>query len=152
MERDTLNTLFAISELMQRDMNRSFAGTPLTEARVAVLWTLQMQGPSTQQSVAAALGVSAKNVSTLVDALEAAGYLRRAPHATDRRAFLLTLTDTAAVLMATMEREHGELAATLLAAVEPEDRPALERGIDAIAARLEALVTESTSTDPGTTP
>jgi hypothetical protein len=39
-----------------------------------------------------------------------------------------------------MQREHAELSAELLGAVDPADRPALERGVDAIATHLRELV------------
>lgn len=145
MEPGILDKLLAISELLQRDMTRAFAGTSLTEARVAVLWTVQLRGPSTQQAVADVLGVSARNVSGLVDALESSGHLRRTPHPTDRRAVIVALTPEATELMTTMQREHAELTASLLAAVRPDDLAPLERGIDAITARLAELVDEAAS-------
>ena len=55
MERTILDKLLLIANLLQRDMARAFAGTPLTEARVSVLWVLQTLGPSTQQAIADAL-------------------------------------------------------------------------------------------------
>jgi DNA-binding MarR family transcriptional regulator len=138
-----LNELLAISELMRRDMSRAFAGTALTESRVAVLWTLQSRGTSTQKDVADALGVSGKNVSVLVDALEGAGYVRRTAHPTDRRAVLLEMTESARRLMRTMENEHLELARTLVSAIAPGDVAAVERGVSAVAARLRHLVDEA---------
>lgn len=138
--------LFA-SHVLQRDMTRTFAGTPLTEARVAVLWVLQTVGPSTQQSIAAALEVSARNVSALVDALERTGYVRRTAHPTDRRAVLVELTQESTELMAGMQREHAEVSAALIAAVPPADRAAFERGFDAVVARLSELVAGADAND-----
>ncbi|HYI31995.1 MAG TPA: MarR family transcriptional regulator [Glaciibacter sp.] len=142
MEPSILSKLLAISDLLQRDMARAFAGTPLTDARVAVLWIVQTLGPSTQQAIAEALRMSARNVSAMVDVLESHGYVVRSPHPTDRRAVIVTLTPPAAEQMDAMQREHAELTETLLAAVAPEDRPAFQRGLDAIAGRLEELVNE----------
>lgn len=143
MERTILDTLLLTAHLLQRDMARAFAGTPLTEARVSVLWVLQTLGPSTQQGIADALGVSARNVSALVDALETTGYVRRTRHPTDRRAVIVELTATAVELMTVMQREHAEVTATLLASVPREDRAAFERGIDAVVTRLGELVAEA---------
>jgi DNA-binding MarR family transcriptional regulator len=143
MERTILDKLLLIAHLLQRDMARAFAGTPLTEARVSVLWVLQTLGPSTQQGMADALGVSARNVSALVDALESTGYVRRTPHPTDRRAVIVELTATAVELMTVMQREHAEVTATLLASVPRADRAAFERGIDAVVTRLGELVAEA---------
>ena len=84
--------------------------------------------------------MSPRNVTGLVDALEAGGYVTRSPHPSDRRATIVSLAASARRLMREMQREHAELTADLLGAVEPADRAALERGVDAIAARLRELV------------
>lgn len=139
-EPTVLDRLLEISELFQRDMAREFDGTSLSTARTRVLWDLAHSGPSTQQALATRLEVSARNITGLVDALETAGYVARAPHPTDRRAVLVTLTPSATELMREMQRDHEDLGATLLAAVPPADRDALVRGVDAIAARLRELV------------
>jgi DNA-binding MarR family transcriptional regulator len=139
-EPTVLDRLLEISELFQRDMAREFDGTSLSTARTRVLWDLAHSGPSTQQALAGRLEVSARNVTGLVDALESAGYVVRAPHPTDRRAVLVTLTASATELMREMQRDHEELSATLLGAVAPSDREAFVRGVDAVAARLRALV------------
>ncbi|MET4159600.1 MarR family transcriptional regulator [Agromyces sp. PvR057] len=135
-----LDRLLEIGELFQQDMAAAFAGTSLTPARVRVLWVIQHGGPMTQQALASSLEVSPRNVTALVDALEAGGHVRRAPHPTDRRATIVSLTDAAELRMREMQREHAELTAELLDAVAPADRPALERGVDAIAERLRALI------------
>ncbi|MGW4930264.1 MarR family winged helix-turn-helix transcriptional regulator [Agromyces sp. NPDC004153] len=135
-----LDRLIEIGELFQHDMARAFEGTSLTPARVRVLWELSHAGPMTQQALATRLEVSARNITGLVDALEAGGHVARSPHPTDRRATIVSLTAQARRRMREMQREHAELTADLLDAVDPADRPALERGVDAIAARLRELV------------
>ena len=135
-----LDRLLEIGELFQKDMARAFEGSGLTTARVHLLWVLTHNGPSTQQSLAVACGVSPRNITGLVDALESGGYVTRSPHPTDRRAIIVSLAASAEQFMHQMQREHADLTADLLGAVAPADRPALERGIDAIAARLRDLV------------
>ncbi|MCM3658536.1 MarR family transcriptional regulator [Agromyces mediolanus] len=143
MDVTILDRLLQIGELFQHDMARAFAGTGLTSARVRVLWVLQHGGPMTQQALAGALEVSPRNVTGLVDALEASGHVRRTPHPNDRRAVLVELSKTAEQTMAQMQRDHAELSATLLDAVEPGERAAVERGVAAIADRLAMLVAEA---------
>ena len=143
MDVTILDRLLQIGELFQHDMARAFAGTGLTSARVRVLWVLQHGGAMTQQALAAALQVSPRNVTGLVDALEASGHVRRTPHPSDRRAVLVELSETARQTMAQMQRDHAELSATLLDAVEPGERAAVERGVAAIADRLAVLVAEA---------
>lgn len=143
MQLTVLDRLLQIGDLFARDMDRAFTGTPLTPARVRLLWVLQHAAPSTQHDLATALEVSPRNVTGLVDALEAGGYVERTPHPTDRRATIVRLTTRAEVQMAEMQRDHAELTATLLAAVSPEDRDAFARGVNAVAQKLEEMVEEA---------
>ncbi|WP_243075901.1 MarR family winged helix-turn-helix transcriptional regulator [Microbacterium sp. SS28] len=138
-----LDRLLLIGALFERDMARAFAGTPLSAARMRVLWVVHHAGPTRQHALAQALEVTPRNITALVDVLEEAGYLHRAPHPTDRRAVLVSLTPLGVELMQTTVREHGELSATLLDAVRPDDREAVERGVEAIADRLALLLAEA---------
>src|SRR5829696_8760047 len=95
-------------------MATSFTGTGLTTARTHLLWVLHHAGPSNQQALAAALWVSPRNVTGLVDALEAGGFVARQPHPSDRRATLVTLTDRGAQTAATMVRDRQDIAARLV--------------------------------------
>ena len=139
-EITVLDRLLEIGELFQKDMARAFEGTPLTPARTRLLWDLQHGGPSTQHALAERLEVSPRNITGLVDALEAGGYVTRSPHPSDRRATIVSLAASAQRMMRRMQREHAELSADLLGAVEPADRPAFERGVDAAVARLRELI------------
>jgi DNA-binding MarR family transcriptional regulator len=141
-EITVLDRLLEISDLFQKDMAQAFDGTPLTAARIRLLWELQHLGPSTQHALATRLEVSPRNITGLVDALEASGYVTRSPHPTDRRATIVSLAASAQAMMQQMQRDHAELTAELLGAVRPADRAALERGVDAIAARLRELIAD----------
>lgn len=141
-----LDRLLEISDLFQKDMAHAFDGTPLTAARIRLLWELQHLGPSTQHALATRLEVSPRNITGLVDALEASGYVTRSPHPTDRRATIVSLAASAESMMQQMQRDHAELTADLLGAVQPGDRAGLERGVDAIAARLRELVAADEAT------
>lgn len=150
MRTSILDKLLAVTSMFQQDMARAFAGTPLTESRVAVLWTLALSGPSTQQSLAEALSVTPRNISGLVDVLEQHGYVQRSPHPSDRRAVLVKLTPSGETAMARMQEEHAHLEAELRDSVAPEHLDALEQGIDAIIARLATLMSpEQTEAEDG---
>lgn len=139
-EITVLDRLLEVSELFQKDMANAFAGTPLTPARTRLLWELAATGPSTQHALATRLEVSPRNITGLVDALEAGGYVTRSPHPNDRRAIIVSLAASAEVFMRDMQRDHAELSAELIGAVAPADRDALLRGFEAIAGRLRELM------------
>lgn len=140
MEPTILDRLLAISGLFQLDMQRAFAGTPLTEARVHALWVLHHGGPTTQQGLSDALGTTPRSVSALVDGLVSSGYAVREPHPTDRRSVLVSLTETARSLMERMQNDHQRLSEQLMEAIDEADRPAFERGVNAVFWRLDELV------------
>jgi DNA-binding MarR family transcriptional regulator len=131
--------LLQIALLIQEDLARSFADSELTVARTHLLWELHHLGPSTQQTLASALKVSPRNVTGLVDALEAGSFVTRRPHPHDRRATLVTLTDRGRRTMTEMERQHRQIAAELVADLNPAQVETLRRGLDSVAARLQAL-------------
>ena len=71
---------------------RGLAPLGISPRDFGVLKVIHGQGPMTQQSVGAALGVDPSTTVTIVDHLEQAGLLERRRHPTDRRANALYLT------------------------------------------------------------
>ena len=135
-----LDGVMRLADLVQRDAAESFVGTELTTSRVHLLWVVHQGGPSTQQSLAAALDVSPRNITGLVDALESAGYVERMPHPTDRRATLVTLTPLGDDTMREMSVQREQLAADLVAGFGGDEQRALASGLDRLAGRFEALM------------
>jgi DNA-binding MarR family transcriptional regulator len=67
----------------------------LTPQRLRLSEILFDNGPTKMSDLRDALGVTATNITALVDALEADGLVERTPHPTDRRATLIQLTQKA---------------------------------------------------------
>ena len=139
-----------IAVLIQADLVRSFAGTGLTTSRTHLLWELHRMGPSTQQALAAALKVSPRNVTGLVDALEAAGFVERGQHPTDRRATLVTLTELGSQTMADMVRDRELIASQLVADFGEDQLMEFGRSLDTVTGRLRDLVESTPSPTPVT--
>ncbi|MET7752845.1 MarR family transcriptional regulator [Micromonospora sp. NPDC005367] len=91
---EALEQVFAFAVTVEHYMQAGIAARGLTRARATVIWQLHRHGPTTQQQLARAIGVTARNVTALVDGLQDSGFVRREPHPSDRRAFLVHLTDT----------------------------------------------------------
>jgi len=149
-ELQVFDRLMEIAVLIQADLVRSFAGTGLTTSRTHLLWELHRMGPSTQQALAAALKVSPRNVTGLVDALEAAGFVVRGPHPTDRRATLVTLTELGSQTMADMVRDRELIASELVADFGEDQLVQFGRSLDIVTGRLRDLVGSSQSPTPVT--
>ena len=110
---DVLDRVLHLATLVQADLARFERQQGLTTPRVHVLWVLGAAGPGTQQSLAAALDVTPRNVTGLVDGLVASGHVTREPHPTDRRATLVTLTALGVRTVADLVDSHADLARQL---------------------------------------
>lgn len=77
--------------------------------------------------LAAMLGVTARNVTTIVDGLEHEGLLARRPHPTDRRVILLELTEKGHAHIAQIEALHRSIAERFFAPLDETERAELLR-------------------------
>jgi DNA-binding MarR family transcriptional regulator len=135
-----LDRLLEVTVLLGRDMTASLAASGLTVARATLLWTLRAAGPSTQRALADALGVSARNVTGLVDGLAAAGLVTREPHPADRRATLVTPTERGQALLDELGRGQAELAGQLFGGLSDARVGGLVSALDEVLERLRPLV------------
>lgn len=136
-----LDRVLHLSTLVGADLARFERESGLTTSRTHLLWVLGAAGPSTQRSLATALGVSARNVTGLVDGLVRSGHVSREPHPTDRRATLVTPTATGESVIRSLVDSHERLARELFGRV-PRERLAvfaatLDETIDTFARLME---------------
>lgn len=117
---EALSRMLELVVLVNDDMTRSLARDGLTVSRAHVIWELRRRGSMTQAALADALSVSARNVTGLVDGLAATGFVTRAPHPTDRRATLVSLTDHGAATAEALERGQQEFAHFLFSTMADE--------------------------------
>lgn len=97
----------------------------LTIARLRLLWVLETQGPMIGSELTDALGITARSITSLVDALEEEGYVRRKAHPEDRRATLVEPTDAGREAIQRAQRDHREHASVLFEHLDPDDQQAL---------------------------
>ena len=91
----TMTFVLAFDAWMRR---ASVANAGESVARLRLLNTLHCEGPQKMADLAGALGVTPRNVTALVDALEADGLVRRTPHPTDRRVTIIEITGGSATV------------------------------------------------------
>jgi DNA-binding MarR family transcriptional regulator len=131
--------LLEIALLIQEDLANFFTATGLTAARTHLLWELHRLGPSTQQALAMALNVTPRNVTGLVDALQASGFVERRLHPSDRRATLVTLTELGTKTTAEMVRGRELIASELAAGFNNDELGQFRHNLDTVAERLQAM-------------
>ena len=105
-------------------------------ARMRLLGALHCGGPKIMSGISDELGVTRRNITALVDALEEEGLVRRRPHPTDRRTTVIELTGEGARTMDTLYDEHRRSVAELFAELSDEDRRELVRLLGLLRGRL----------------
>jgi len=143
--REALDRVLETTVLLGADMERGLAALGLTTARAHLLWELEHRGPSTQQTLATALGVSPRNVTGLVDGLVATGFVTRQPHPTDRRATLVTATGHGAQVARALVQGREELAEQLFGDLPDAVFAGLVEGLGAVLSRLRAALADASA-------
>src|SRR5947209_5845682 len=108
----------------------------VSPARMRLLGALHCKGPQIMCGLSDDLGVTARNVTTLVDALEAEGLVRRTPHPTDRRATIIELTAAGFEQSSKLLGPYRETVAGLFREMPETDQRELLRLLEALQALL----------------
>ena len=138
-----LDRILELVILVHDDMTTSLARDGLTESRVRVVWELRRLGPMTQKSLADAIGVSARNITGLVDALATTGFATRKPHPTDRRAILVSLTEHGTRVADELVTGQGEFASLLFSGMPAKQFNNFVATMDDILGSLRGVVVTS---------
>jgi DNA-binding MarR family transcriptional regulator len=145
----TLEQLFELAVLLVDGMESGLSERGLTRARAELIWRLQRQGPMTQRELSQALQCTPRNVTGLVDALQADGYVLREPHPTDRRATLVQLTERGLEAAAEWRRGYRDLANLLFADLGAAEFARFAADLDHLLGRIRAGSSTSSSTSDG---
>ena len=95
--------------LLTGAMDLALAERGLSRPRAEVIWRLWQRQPAmSQRELSQALRCTPRNVTDLVDALEAAGLVARGQHPTDRRATQVRLTSQGEAEAARMQAGHRD--------------------------------------------
>lgn len=113
------------------------SGGGSSHARIKLLGVLHCKGPQIMCNLSDELGVTARQVTNLVDALEGERLVRRLPHPSDRRATLVEATEEGFKLAEQLwEPLHRELA-SLYRELSPADQHELSRIVGNLLATLQ---------------
>jgi DNA-binding MarR family transcriptional regulator len=114
----------------------------ISYARMRLLGTLHCNGPQIMSDISDDLGVTRRNVTALVDALEEEGLVRRMPHTTDRRATVIELTSRGAETTDSFYNGHRDAVAELFVDLSEDEKRELVRLLGSL---REALRSEGLS-------
>ncbi|WP_159079551.1 MarR family winged helix-turn-helix transcriptional regulator [Plantactinospora sp. BC1] len=133
---DPMERIFAFAVTVSAYMQAGLVAKGLSRARATVIWQLHRHGPSTQRQLAQTIGVTARNITTLVDALEESGFVHRRAHPTDRRAILVGLTEAGTAVTEQLDTDYQTAATYLFAGLEPQQVTDFVAILDLLTTRL----------------
>jgi DNA-binding MarR family transcriptional regulator len=105
-------------------------------ARLRLLYELHCNGPRKMADLAGSLGVTPRNVTALVDALEGDHQVRRLAHPTDRRITIVEISGGSATVEHQVDALRRAIA-DLFAGASEADRDAFARVLEKISSEIE---------------
>jgi DNA-binding MarR family transcriptional regulator len=133
---DAFERLFELAVVLGDVMDEGLSERGLTRSRAELLWRLHHRGPMTQRQLSQALRCTPRNVTGLLDGLETDRLVARAPHPTDRRATLVTLTHEGTTTLARLQADYQQGANELFAGITATELTAFLTTLDQLLARL----------------
>jgi DNA-binding MarR family transcriptional regulator len=127
----------AFSNAFERWSGRKALEAGATIPRLHLMYAVHCRGPLKMADLAETLMVTPRNVTALVDGLEADGLVRRVPHSTDRRVTLVELTCESSRVTGQFEAFQASVA-ELFAGLDERDRTALDRLFETLTDRIRA--------------
>ena len=132
---ELVRLLEVFGPLYRRHVGRELpSGSP---ARLRALAVLAEQGPRTMTQLARAVGATAQNITGLVNALEAEGWVARAPVPGDRRKTTVQLTPEAAGRVQADRDEHRRRVGALFEPLSEPERSQLAESLRTLIGLLE---------------
>jgi DNA-binding MarR family transcriptional regulator len=131
--------LAALSSLVADARERLLQRRALSPPRAEVVELLQGRGAVTQRELSDTLRCTPRNVTDLVDALEAARIVARAPHPNDRRATLVSLTLRGKEVAAQVDDDAAELAGAVFGEMSEDELMAVVTILEWTIGRLSSL-------------
>ena len=144
------NLVASFRRAMRKAARVSQPGMPLSVAQLELLSLVDEHPGSRPGDLAALLRLAANSVSTLANAMVAAGMLARSPGATDKRTVEFTLTPEGVQMVGQWRATNASPLAIAIAALDARDRRTLTHALPA----LERLVTviDEQAERPASTP
>jgi DNA-binding MarR family transcriptional regulator len=127
----------AFSSAFERWAGRKAVEAGASIPRLHLMYAIHCHGPQKMADLAETLMVTPRNVTALVDGLEAEGLVRRVPHSTDRRVTLVELACESKLVASQFETYQASIAC-LFDRLDDADRVVLARLFAMLSARMSA--------------
>ena len=123
---------------LQRLIDRSLSRHEASLAKLRILAFLD-EGPKRSTDIASFFGQSPRTVTQAIDALEAAGHLRRVPVPGDRRAKFLELTENGRTMLAQAQPLYETILIQTMGSLGPVELTRFSASLAKLEAAVEQL-------------
>jgi DNA-binding MarR family transcriptional regulator len=111
-------------------------GSGLSPTQMHAIEIIGQEKSLRMKELAEHLGITTGSLTVMVDRLEENGFLERRPHETDRRSFLVALTDKGRKHFRKHHRHHLQLTDEVLAALDPAAQEHFAEALEMISKRI----------------
>ena len=108
-----------------QDFLQTMAALDIRPAQFSVLLLIEVNPGVSQTAISEALGIKTANLAVMLNALEARGYAKRRPGATDRRSHALHLTPQGKALLRQLHERVADHEQRQVARLGPADKAQL---------------------------
>ena len=129
--------------LLDEDMERELTARGLTKARTRVLWEMVQRPAAHQKELAAAVGVTPRTMTGLIDGLAATGFVVRTPDPDDRRAQRVELTSRGRDTAQWLVTSRITLAGDLFGGMSAEQFACFTQGLTEVILRLRTAMEQA---------
>jgi len=153
MSKELLRSLLDLSDMVSRssitDRFHFLQENDLSHSQMMSLVFLDRNEQVSINTISKHLGITNAAVSQFIDRMEKNGLVVRTPNPQDRRIKLLELTDKGREVVKLARQSHHRWITQLVASLEPEELPLIEKSIQIILAKLPEFETTQPSHSSG---
>ncbi|MDD3949289.1 MAG: MarR family transcriptional regulator, partial [Anaerolineaceae bacterium] len=140
MSKELLRSLLDLSDMVSRssitDRFHFLQENDLSHSQMMSLVFLDRNEQVSINTISKHLGITNAAVSQFIDRMEKNGLVVRTPNPQDRRIKLLELTDKGREVVKLARQSHHRWITQLVASLDPEELPLIEKSIKIILAKL----------------
>lgn len=131
--------MFKIYHQISRLVNECMIDEGVSLARSKFLLLLSCEGPQRSTDIAAALGFAPRTVTEAIDGLERDKLVIREPDPKDRRAKIVSITDTGRAVIDAAQQPHKKTIEAIFGSLDEDQRRQLAEILRCLSAKTQEL-------------
>lgn len=141
--------MFKLYHQVSRLVNECMMDEGVSLARSKFLLLLECQGPQRSTDIACALGFAPRTVTEAIDGLERDKLVKREPDPKDRRAKIVSITETGRTVISAAQQPQHKMIEAIFNALTEEQKLQLKDIIGCLSEKTNALQRERDKTEGG---